>query len=156
MAFATKILVPTDLSVASRLAVEASALLAKEMNADVLLFYVYDPSLLGPTHSPPSLTGLMVDARAEAPIFENEIRNDLERVKHGPLGGVHHVDVEIAQHASPATAICTRAAEVDADLIVLATHGRKGIARFLIGSVTDDVVRRANCPVLTLRSKAED
>jgi len=48
--------------------------------------------------------------------------------------------------------ICARAAEVGADMIVMGTHGRTGLARMIVGSVADAVVRRAMIPVLLLRS----
>jgi nucleotide-binding universal stress UspA family protein len=44
------------------------------------------------------------------------------------------------------------AAETKADLIVMGTHGRGGLSRLLIGSVTEDVMRKAPCPVLTVKS----
>ena len=48
--------------------------------------------------------------------------------------------------------ICARAAEVGADMIVMGTHGRTGLARMIVGSVADAVVRRATIPILLLRS----
>lgn len=47
------------------------------------------------------------------------------------------------------------ATDLDADLIVLNTHGWHGLAQFIMGSVTEQVVRRASCPVLTLTSTAK-
>ncbi|MEM1268645.1 MAG: universal stress protein [Bacteroidota bacterium] len=47
------------------------------------------------------------------------------------------------------------AEEINADLIVMATHGRQGLDHLLIGSVAESVVRRADCPVLTVRSSAK-
>jgi nucleotide-binding universal stress UspA family protein len=52
----------------------------------------------------------------------------------------------------PATAILRAAEEISCDLIVLGTHGRTGISRLLLGSVAEKVVRRAPCPVLTVRA----
>lgn len=46
------------------------------------------------------------------------------------------------------------ATDLDADLIVLKTHGRQGLAHFIMGSVAEQVARRAHCPVLTLTSTA--
>jgi nucleotide-binding universal stress UspA family protein len=54
-------------------------------------------------------------------------------------------------HSHIATRILAAAADLDADLIVMATHGRAGVAHFLLGSVAEAVVRRASCPVLTVR-----
>ena len=53
--------------------------------------------------------------------------------------------------ANIGAAVCERAAEVGSDLIVLGTHGRGPVARALLGSVADHVVRHAPCPVVTLR-----
>jgi nucleotide-binding universal stress UspA family protein len=53
----------------------------------------------------------------------------------------------------PAEAIVGQAARVDADVIVLATHGRTGLKRLLLGSVAEKVVRLAGCPVFVMRDK---
>jgi nucleotide-binding universal stress UspA family protein len=47
--------------------------------------------------------------------------------------------------------ICQTAQELGVDLIVMGTHGRRGVTRALLGSVTEGIVRRAPCPVLTVR-----
>jgi nucleotide-binding universal stress UspA family protein len=54
----------------------------------------------------------------------------------------------------PAVEIVKQAAAVEADLIVLGTHGRTGIKRLLLGSVAENVVRTASCPVLVVREKS--
>lgn len=54
----------------------------------------------------------------------------------------------------PAEAIVRLAAEIDADLIVIGTHGRRGVRRLLIGSVAEATIRGAGCPVLVARPKA--
>ncbi len=60
------------------------------------------------------------------------------------------VQVHIA-FGDPGVEIADYARQIGADLIVLPSHGRTGIARFLIGSVAERVVRLAHCPVLVLR-----
>lgn len=52
--------------------------------------------------------------------------------------------------------IITYAEEVDADLIVMSTHGRSGLSHVLLGSMAEKVVRHAPCPVMTIRPKAKD
>jgi nucleotide-binding universal stress UspA family protein len=52
---------------------------------------------------------------------------------------------------SPAQAIVQLASDLTADMVVVGTHGRHGIARFLLGSVAEEVVRKAPCPVLVVR-----
>lgn len=49
------------------------------------------------------------------------------------------------------TLILEQAASMKADLIIMGTHGRRGVRRFFLGSVAETIVRRATCPVLTLR-----
>lgn len=153
MSFAQKILVPTDLSPASMLAIDAAALLAKQLGASVELFYVYDAALLSPLYAVPG-AGVLADTSASIPEFEKTVKAELER-----LAGAHLADASVShawmQHKSPAEAICERAKESGADLIVISTHGRTGLAHMLIGSVAERVVRHAPCPVLTLRSKAK-
>lgn len=56
---------------------------------------------------------------------------------------------------SPAVVILEVAAEIGADLVVLGTHGRRGATRLFLGSVAEEVVRHAACPVLTSREVAE-
>ncbi|MEP0548904.1 MAG: universal stress protein [Rhodothermales bacterium] len=67
--------------------------------------------------------------------------------------GVELVEAE-RQVFSPDAGILDYAAEIDADLIVMATHGRRGLSHAFIGSVAESVVRRAACPVLTARPSA--
>jgi nucleotide-binding universal stress UspA family protein len=55
---------------------------------------------------------------------------------------------------APAEEIAQTAADLDADLVVVGTHGRRGIARLLLGSVAEGVVRLAPCPVFVVRPKA--
>lgn len=56
------------------------------------------------------------------------------------------------EYGEPGTVILAVAQEINADLIVMATHGRTGLRRLLMGSVAEHIVRRAPCPVLTLRT----
>ena len=61
-------------------------------------------------------------------------------------------DVEIiVEVSSPATMIVKQAAKLRADLVIIATHGRTGIKRYLLGSVAEHLVARCPCPLLTIR-----
>lgn len=64
----------------------------------------------------------------------------------------HEIRTKLALGSDVAREIVAAAREAKADLIVMATHGRAGVAHFLLGSVTEAVVRHAPCPVLTVRS----
>ena len=68
------------------------------------------------------------------------------------LGKIEYKKVKIkVALGDPSTEIIDYAKEISADLIVLPSHGRKGISRFLLGSVTERVVRLSPCPVLVLK-----
>jgi nucleotide-binding universal stress UspA family protein len=60
------------------------------------------------------------------------------------------------RHGSPAEEIAQLAADVDADLVVVGSHGERGFERFLLGSVAERTNRLARCPVWTVRPKDHD
>ena len=90
-------------------------------------------------------------------IREDDILSDL----HVPLGEggatvpEPRVQEQVVVHPSAAEGILTYATEHDIDLIVLGTHGRGGVRRVVLGSVAEEVVRRAQCPVLSVGRGAE-
>ena len=153
MAFATHILVPTDFSDASKLAVNATAMLAEQLGAKVTLVHVHDPEALRPPAtlgwSPAQQEGL--DEEVEEAVAES-----LEALRKEQLSKVKDLDSVVLHDSSPPTAICKYAEKIGADLIVIATHGRTGLKHLLIGSVAERVVRHATMPVLTLRTPAAD
>ncbi len=71
-----------------------------------------------------------------------------ERIGTGALRVVSHLRM-----GSPAEEIAQLAADLDADLVVVGTHGRRGLRRLLLGSVAEGAVRLAHCPVLVVRPK---
>ena len=75
--------------------------------------------------------------------------NDFLAQKLGEMG-YKEIKIKVAI-GDPSTEITDYAREISADLIVLPSHGRKGISRFLLGSVTERVVRLSPCPVLVLK-----
>lgn len=64
--------------------------------------------------------------------------------------GYKNVQIEV-KVGDPSTQIIDFAKDIEADLIVLPSHGKKGISRFLLGSVAERVVRLSSCPVLVLK-----
>ena len=150
-AFAQHILVATDFSQASHLALNAAALLAKTLGAQVTLLHVFDPAPFAAASLPMQPVDIVGSTREMA----ERIEKGLEELQAAYLRSVEKVELKIVEHASPAEGICECARQIGADLIVVSTHGRTGLAHLLIGSVAERVVRYAPCPVLTLRSKAE-
>ena len=86
------------------------------------------------------------------------LREDLKRTNTGSASAIDAVDVVevVRRDISPAPAILNYAADADVDLIAMGTRGRRGVSRLLLGSVAEEVVRRADRPVLTVRGQTED
>lgn len=86
---------------------------------------------------------------------EDQIRQRLRQDTDGALLTDKYPDLEVNERVerdvAAAPAILNYAAQHDVDLIVLGTHGRRGVRRLLLGSVAEEVVRRADRPVLTVR-----
>jgi nucleotide-binding universal stress UspA family protein len=87
----------------------------------------------------------------------------IERASSTALEGLaqraHRPGVEVAtalRHGTPWSEINALAKEMNADLVVMGTHGRRGVARALLGSVAEKVVRTAPCPVLTVHGPEQE
>jgi len=135
-----KILAPTDLSELSRVGLEYSLELARGWSAEVTVYHVANAAELA-SYKAGSLEDLLAKHRQNLSRFLNENFADLL-----PLVEVHE-KVEIG---SPATNIIEEAERQGSDLIVMSTHGRTGLAHVLMGSVTEQVVRNAACPVFSV------
>ena len=85
----------------------------------------------------------------------NRVERYAERRRQAFSGSLASVSVRAhLRLEAPAHEIAQLAADLEADLVVVGTEGRRGIARLLLGSVAEDVVRLAPCPVLVVRPKA--
>lgn len=88
--------------------------------------------------------------------FLDEARETLERYLEGRLESVATDRDRIlaaVDFGEPAERILALAKSLDADLIVVGTHGRRGVERLMLGSVAETVLRNAHCPVLVVREK---
>ncbi len=138
-----KILAPTDFSPLSERGVAEASSLARSLGAELVLVHVVEPIVMG---------GEIHGAAAMATAFEGiqqSARRALERAVDKIKKRGHRCRGVIANGGAAAMIVDT-AARVHADLIVLATHGRSGFSRLLLGSVAERVVRSAACPVLTV------
>jgi nucleotide-binding universal stress UspA family protein len=138
-----RILVPVDFSSCSSAALEWAADLAERMGASVDLLHVWD----GLYHRALEAEPLAMFAHSELAKEMEVLLTNLESrgiEAHGRL-----------EQGSPREAIVRCASEWDYDLIIMGTHGRTGLAHFILGSVAENVVRRAPCPVLTTRATRE-
>jgi nucleotide-binding universal stress UspA family protein len=135
------ILVPTDGSDAVTAAVDRAIDLAEQYDATLHGLYVVDSGSYGTLDLS---SGVVVEA------LENEGERALgELADRAEAAGIA-VETEMV-HGTPHTAILDYAEEHGVDLVVMGTHGRRGFDRFLLGSVTEKVVRTATVPVMTVR-----
>ena len=132
-----RILVPTDFSAPADAALSYARLLARTFDASLHLLHVTDP--------PSTAPGATADRRDRVPATLRELRDRLTAEDRSP-------DVAVLAIEAPDTAreIVQTARSMDASLIVMGTHGRRGFKRLLLGSVTEAVLREAPCPVLTV------
>ena len=143
----SRILVPTDFSPASDAAVHYARALAETFGATLHLLHVLD--------DPAASTAFVGDGYAVATpdIREAMLTQVRERLARA-LSVTDHARFHATSEAlvgMPAEAIVDYAAAIGANLIVMGTHGRTGLAHLLMGSVAEHVVRTASCPVLTVR-----
>jgi nucleotide-binding universal stress UspA family protein len=145
------ILVPTDFSAGSQEAVRYPFDLASSLGAALHILHVlenpYAPGAFMEMYAPPPQYLDDIERQAEERLRNSLTREQQERVR-----------VELSTRlGNPASEILDRLDEEPAiDLVVMATHGRGGVARLLLGSVAERIVRSAPCPVLTLREHPRD
>jgi nucleotide-binding universal stress UspA family protein len=136
------VMLATDLAQASDAATETALELASRLGARLLAVSVIDPGSL-------RLPGGRFRARIDQVRAEHE-RLATELVARGRSTGVS-VDF-LVWEGDPGESIVEAANSEAADMIIVGSHGRSTVGRFLIGSVSDHVVRHAPCPVLVVRS----
>lgn len=140
-----RILCPIDFSDASRSALETAADLARRSGASLTLFHAYPV----PGYTFPD--GSFVASSKMLEELADQAKRHLDEWKGIATGlGVTAVDAATAV-GEPAHEIVAFAKEKGSDLVVVGTHGRTGLQHALMGSVAERVVRKAPCPVLTVR-----
>jgi nucleotide-binding universal stress UspA family protein len=141
------ILHPTDFSDYSAYAFQLASSLAADCGARLVVLHVVDHPVL-------AYPGVMTPPPPPMPSAEerNAIRERLERIM--PANAAVPVE-HLLEEGDPPTAILQIAQEKGCDLIVIGTHGRTGLRRLLMGSVAEQVVRDAPCPVLTVKNAAQ-
>jgi nucleotide-binding universal stress UspA family protein len=141
-----QILVPTDFSEPSEVAVRYAKALAEAFQASLhVLHVIEDPYLYGWSAEGyiPSLPTLRDEMEKTARDMLGKTLSEADRQQF-------HAQV-VVRNGTAFVEIVRYAKEADVDLIVLGTHGRAAIAHMLMGSVAEKVVRKAPCPVLTVR-----
>ena len=141
MAMLKKILAPTDFSELSARGVRYACQLAKDVGAEVIILNV-----------------VIVD---ESGINKREMEENKQRLEEFVVKNVADIGAnlrirKVVDAGQPYGAIVDCAENERIDLIVISSHGRSGLSRMLIGSVTDKVLRAASCPVLVVPLEKEN
>ncbi|MEY4543989.1 MAG: hypothetical protein RL685_184 [Pseudomonadota bacterium] len=144
-----KILIPVDFSAHSSFAVKLGADLARRFAAPVTLLHVFDPL----PYALPVEYEVLTPQQSEQ--LQAEIQKALAALRlRAETAGAARVETQVLQ-GNPVSEIARFASAGGFDLIVMGTHGRRGIKHALLGSVAERVVRIAHCPVLTARAPLE-
>lgn len=142
---AETLVVPIDFSEHARLALDYATHLAQLYGARIHLLHIVE-DVVYPDFYPPAI------AARGAPTQDLQ-RESLDRLLRA-AGDLEDAGLGVESHVRtgrPATEIGDFAAEAQAQLIVIASHGLTGLRHMLLGSVTEQVVRRSPCPVLTVK-----
>ncbi len=133
------ILHPTDFSESSDYAFQLACALARDYGARLLVAHVVPP---------PLFHGEVVARREETGFYEELWEMLEQRRPSDPNVQVEH----FLEDGEAAAMIVQLAWDEGCDLIVMGTHGRTGLGRLLMGSVAEQAMRKASCPVLTVRT----
>jgi universal stress protein A len=138
----TKILCPVDFDECSLEGLDKAIEVARYFKASIVLVHVVSLTLQFREVPiiPPEIHQKRIEVKAKL--------NDIARSQ---LDGINHEAVVYV--GDVAGCITEAVAEFSPDLVVMATHGRGGLAHFVLGSVAEVIVRKAGCPVLTIRGE---
>ena len=150
MAEIKKILLPTDFSGYSNRAFEHALAWAERFGADIHLLHVVTVHNFDPFNPDLGFPDAGLNDRMHASAEEELGRLTADIPDEAPT-----ITMETKTGFSPWSEILDTAVAIDADLIVMATHGRKGLQKLFLGSTTEKVVRKSGCAVLTVRASEQ-
>jgi len=147
-----KILVPTDFSEDSDLAFRMALSIAVKYQARIFLLHVISNTVQQSLADYSLDQGIVARVLSESIVFSNEKLQEIID-KNQQSGDIKVIpDVRKGQ---PYEEILKEASERKIDLIVIASHGKTGLQKYFIGSVTEKVMKEAKCPVLLIRSQGK-
>ena len=140
-----KLLIAVDENPIAAHAIDVGIDLARSLHAQAALVYAIDPSSIYAPEAGMAADELALSAEADGKRLMDDLRARLPADTHL---------LQFLPRGQPAAEIVKAAKEWGADLIVIGSHGRRGLTRALLGSVAEVVMRHAHCPVLVVRPKA--
>lgn len=148
-----RIVVPMDFSECSNRGLKYATALAERFDAEVMLVHAIE----APLNLPPQ-TLVNVDPGGTSIPIMDYVRQAAERRMEAVLHELANAKVRassVIELGDVRDVVLAQAARAGADMIVMGTNGRTGLRHLLIGSIAEDVVRRASIPVLTIRVHEE-
>jgi nucleotide-binding universal stress UspA family protein len=143
-----RILCASDFSTASGRALTTAIGVARATGARLTIVYAHAP--VTPTVPEQVIDAMTLD-RLDRDVREWVARRLASLVKRAQKSGVRAASAVVT--GDPSSQVVRAARSLRADLIVIGTHGRRGITKFLLGSVAERVIATAPCPVLTVRGR---
>jgi nucleotide-binding universal stress UspA family protein len=143
-----RILVPHDFSETAQCALDYALDLAEKFEARLTIVHTYEVPILSYPEGPAITAEMIQQVQSAAKTALDGLVSRTQRPDVGVDG--------ILRQGSAWSEIIAAATEAKADLIVIGTHGRRGLSRALLGSVAEKVVRGASCPVLTVHGPPGD
>ena len=141
------ILCPVDFSDASTKAIRYAQEFAGNMAASVYLLNVIEPRPMAVDVSlnyVPFEADIEVAVKADLEVILEEFHRKGLKAEYGVVIG------------NPADSILEKIEEINVNLVIMGSHGKKGLSRLIMGSVAETVVRKANCPVLIVKSEENE
>lgn len=144
-----KILVPTDLTAFSLSALDYAFTVSEMFNAELYIIYVFDklPLLSLPSFNPETIQN--------EKSFEVKTTVRLKKIIHEKYSGNKNINFKIL-YGSVYDEILNFINNEKIDIVIMTTHGRPGLAHFLLGSVAEKIVRYSPVPVLTVKPNPDN
>jgi nucleotide-binding universal stress UspA family protein len=140
----SRILCPVDLSDVSRHAIDHAVLMARWYGAKIVAVHVWNTSVT-------PAAAFAVAGAAHAPVLTADETEDLREQVVACFSSAKSLDIDVViDTGQPLVCILERADTMPADLIVIGTHGLGGFEHLALGSVTEKVLRKATCAVMTV------
>ena len=141
------ILCPVDFSDASHKAVRYAREFAASMGSSVYLLNVVEPR--------PMAVDITLNYVPLEEDLEKAAKADLDVVLQQFLSAGLKAECSV-EIGNPSDVILEKSGELQANLVIMGSHGKTGLSRFIMGSVAETVVRKANCPVLIVKAEENE
>jgi universal stress protein A len=148
MSESLKIVVPTDFSKESQAVLDWVNRLSDRGHAEVHCVNVVQQPMM----YMPVMSGAAMESMPAIGELQRISQESLNTFVETNMAGLENPPATKVLVGRPAEEITSYAKEIDAQMIVIATHGHSGLAHMMLGSTAEGVVRQAHCPVLTVRS----